>query len=233
MGGVFVTGTDTEVGKTVVCGLLARYLEEKGHRVITQKWIQTGSPGFPIDIASHLKLMHKSKKQMQDYLPLMVPYNFAFPASAHLAAALEKKKISAAKIRGSFQKLSNEFDFVIVEGIGGALVPYNKKKVVIDIAAKLDLPVVIVAKNKLGVINHTLLTIEAAGKRRMTIAGIIFTGSNKQDDKIILEDNRQIIKALGRVRILGQLPWKKNIAELQNDFVPIGNKLLRQLKRKQ
>ena len=61
MGGVFVTGTDTEVGKTVVCGLLARYLEEKGHRVITQKWIQTGSSGFPIDIASHLKLMGKSK----------------------------------------------------------------------------------------------------------------------------------------------------------------------------
>ena len=230
MGGVFVTGTDTEVGKTVVCGLLARYLEEKGHRVITQKWIQTGSPGFPIDIASHLKLMGKSKKQIQDYLSLMVPYNFAFPASAHLAAALEKKKISAAKIRSSFRQLSNEFDFVIVEGIGGAMVPYNKKKVVIDIAAELDLPIVIVAENKLGAINHTLLTIEAVRKRKMTIAGIIFNGSKKQDDKIILEDNRQIIKTLGKVKILGQLPWTKNETELHKAFIPVGNKLLGLLK---
>ncbi len=231
MSGVFVTGTDTEVGKTVVCGLLGRYLNEKGYSVITQKWIQTGSAGFPIDIASHLKLMGRTKKQVQDYLPLITPYNFAFPASAHLAAALEKKIISAAKIKKSFQKLSNEFDFVIVEGIGGALVPYNKKKVVIDIAGELDLPVIIVAKNKLGAINHTLLTIEAVRARGMKITGIIFNGSKNKDNEIILEDNQKIIKALAKTPILGQLTWSKNTPDLQKEFVSIGSRILRQLKR--
>jgi dethiobiotin synthetase len=225
MKAVFITGTDTEVGKTIVCGLLGRYLLEKGCNAVTQKWIQTGSDDYPIDIAAHLKIMGLKKSDYQNYLADIAPYVFKLPASPHLAAAVEKKKISAVKIRNSFKGLTKQFDFVIAEGIGGALVPFNKKRLVIDIADELDLPVIIVAQNKLGAINHTLLTIEAIKARGMNILGIIFNGQKQKADKIILDDNPQIIKSLSKEKILGYLPWQKNVDLLYNAFKPIGEKV--------
>ena len=88
MKAVFITGTDTEVGKTVVTGLLAKFLLDRGQKVITQKWIQTGCEDFPEDIASHLKLMGVAEETVAQYLPLMAPYVFKLPASPHLAAAV-------------------------------------------------------------------------------------------------------------------------------------------------
>jgi len=229
MKAVFITGTDTEVGKTVICGLLANYLLSKGRTVITQKWIQTGSENFPPDIAVHLDLMGKNKSDIEDYLPYIVPYAFRLPASPHLAAALEKKQIDAAKIKKSFQRLSKEFEFVIVEGIGGALVPFNEKELVIDIAQQMALPVIIVAANKLGAINHTLLTIEALKARGINILGVIFNAQNEMQDKIVLEDNPQIIKTLTGEKIFGILPWSKDRRLLCEAFEPIGSDILREL----
>lgn len=226
MKAVFVTGTDTEVGKTVVCGLLGRHLLDAGYKVITQKWIQTGSADFPVDIAVHLKLMNRTKRDLKSYLPYVAPYIFKFASSPHLAAALEKRKISTAKIKRSFNILSKKFDFVIVEGIGGALVPFNRKNLVIDIAKELDLPVVIVAQNRLGAINHTLLTIEAIKARDMKILGIVFNGRRAKGNDIILQDNPKIIKALSGEKILGSLPWLQDKDFLYKAFVPIGRKVL-------
>jgi dethiobiotin synthetase len=232
MNAVLITGTDTEVGKTIVCGLLARYLLDKGYNAITQKWIQTGSSGFPIDIAMHLKLMGKKKADIEKHLPLINPYTFTFAASPHLAAPSEKRKISATKIKNSFKSLTKQFDFVIVEATGGALVPYNHKNLIIDIAKDLKLSVIIVAKNKLGAINHTLLTIEAIKSRHMKIMGIAFNSSPKKENKIILRDNPKIIKTLSGEQVLGTLPWSKNPSLLYKAFIPIGDKILTQLSGK-
>ncbi|MDD5457889.1 MAG: dethiobiotin synthase [Phycisphaerae bacterium] len=225
MKAAFITGTDTGVGKTIVCGLLARYLLDLGRNVITQKWIQTGSAGLSPDIEEHLSLMGKKKEDIEKYLPDIAPYVFRYPASAHLAAALEGKSVDAVKIKNSFTTLSKEFDTVIVEGIGGALVPFNNKELVIDIAKELDIPVIIVAKNKLGTVNHTLLTVEALKARNMKIKGIIFNDC-ENEDKTITDDNPVIIKALTGERILGQLPWLKEKTSLQKAFKPIGDNIL-------
>lgn len=232
MNAVFITGTDTEVGKTVVCGLLGRYLQDQGQNVITQKWIQTGSADFPEDIDTHLKWMGKNRDDIQTLLPLVVPYVFKLPASAHLAAAAENKQISDEKIKDSFTSLSKEHDFVIVEGIGGALVPYNEKKCVIDIAAELGLPVIIVAKNKLGAINHTLLTIEAIQSRGMKILGIVFNSQEEKEDEKILDDNPRIIGKLTPQTILGRLPWSRDEDLLINEFAAIGENISAELQRK-
>lgn len=229
MKAVFVTGTDTDVGKTVVCGLLGRCLLDKGHSVITQKWIQTGASGFPTDIAVHLKLMGRKKEDIEKYLSDITPYRFRFAASPHLSAGLEKKKVNTTRIKNSFKILSKKFDFLIVEGIGGALVPLSMKKLVIDIAKELNLPVLIVAKNKLGAINHTLLTIEAVRARDMRILGIIFNSQHKKDNVIILKDNPQIIKTLTGEKMLGNLPWLKNWDLLHKVFKPIGDKVFTEL----
>jgi dethiobiotin synthetase len=228
---VFVTGTDTEVGKTVVSGLLGRFLLEKKYKAITQKWVQTGTKGLSQDIDRHLALMGIKKKDMVDFLPAMAPYSFKFAASPHLAAACEKKAIRADKIKRSFKVLSGNFDFVIVEGTGGVLVPFDKKRLLIDIAAELRLPALIVARNKLGAINHTLLTIEALKRRGLTIIGIIFNNLSKTANKVILRDNLRIIEALGAERILGNLPCCHDRERLYKNFVPIGRKILSECKK--
>ena len=166
MKAIFITGTDTGVGKTTVSGLLGRFISDRGYLPVAHKWIQTGKENFPTD-----------------YLQWEFVYKFKFPSSPHLAASLEKKAISVNKIKNSFRSLKKKFDFVIVEGIGGALVPFNRRNLVIDIAKKLNLPVLIVANNKLGAINHTLLTIEAIKMRKMKVIGIIFNNQCRKVDK--------------------------------------------------
>lgn len=203
--GIFITGTDTGVGKTLITGYLAKYFRAAGYNCLTQKWIKTGS----------------SSKDG-------APYTFRLPASPHLAAEFEHRKVSFQKIVNSFKNLSLNSDFVLVEGIGGALVPFNKRQLVIDIVKSLNLPVLIVAQNKLGVINHTLLTVESLKVRGLNILGIVFNNL-KGEKKFILKDNPRIIKAFAQITIFGCLPWRKNKAKLYEEFIPIAGAILKSL----
>lgn len=225
MKGIFVTGTDTGVGKSIVTGFLAKYLREKGYKVITQKWVQTGSR-FSADINLHLKIMGVSKSVIKEYLDCICPYIFKLSASPHLAAKAENKKIEIARIKQSFKILSSKFDFVIVEGIGGALVPVNDKRLVIDIANELGLPVLVVAQNKLGAINHTLMTIEVLKQRKMKILGIVFNNCPGQN-KSVLQDNPEIIRKMTKQNILGVLPWNRRLDLLYRKFLPLAAKIIK------
>ena len=230
MKGIFIAGTDTGVGKTIITGLLAKYLCDAGHNVITQKWIQTGSPGFKSsDVMAHLRIAGFDRKKTQKYSDLMLPYVFKTPCSPHLASCIEKREINRVKIIKSFRQLSRDFDFVLVEGVGGTLVPYNKKDLVVDIAARLKLPVLIVAQNKLGAINHTLLTIEALKKRKIRILGLIFNDI-RNEKRRILEDNPRIVKALTKEKLFGVLPREKRLKKLYAKFLPMGKRLKKELK---
>jgi dethiobiotin synthetase len=225
MKAVFVTGTDTEVGKTLVCGLLARYLNEQGLRVVTQKWIQTGSvDDIPEDIASHLCLMDRDASHIASFRSDVCPYQLALPASAHLAGEAEERTIDPERIKQSTLNLIQAFDRVVVEGLGGALVPYSRDGLVIDIVKMLDLPVVVVARNRLGAINHTLLTIEALLARGLKILGVVFNGS-EYENACIAQDNPQIVADLTGQRILGSLPWTKELYALHDAFEPIGESI--------
>lgn len=229
MKGLFVTGTDTGVGKTVISGLLGRYLLDKGYNVITQKWIQTGcGDTLASDIKLHLKIMHREKKGLEDYFDFISPYTFKIPSSPHLASQIENKIINPNKIIKSFKILSRHFDFIIAEGIGGVLVPFNKKRLVIDIVRDLNLPVLVVVQNKLGAINHALLTIEALKKRKINILGIIFNNL-KKEDKRIAADNPVIIKRLTGQEVFGTLPWAEKYDKAYKSFIPLGNKIYKNL----
>ena len=225
MRGIFITGTDTGAGKTMVTGLLARYLMEKGCAVITQKWIQTGCKGFmSSDAEAHLKIMARKKDDIKDYLDCVLPYAFKKAASPHLACSIENKRIDPDKIIKSYRILSRDFDFVIAEGVGGVLVPFNKNKFLIDVAAKLALPVLIVALNKLGAVNHTLLTIEALKRRNIKILGVLFNNLNNED-RAVLKDNPLIVKALSKENIFGVLNRRDSLGKLYREFTPIGEKI--------
>ena len=205
MKAVFICGTDTGVGKTYIAGHLLKMMIDNGIKAVTQKWVQTGSKGFSPDIAQHLKIAGKTRKYVEDILPLVNPYSFKFASSPHLAARLEKKKIDVRKIKYSFKKLSKMFGFVIVEGAGGALVPLNERTLMIDVVKELKMPVIIVAANKLGAINQTLMTIEVLKKRGVRILGVIFNNLEKKEKPSILKDNPEIIKKISGVDILETL----------------------------
>ncbi len=224
--GIFVTGTDTGVGKTVVTGLLGRFLAERGVNVVTQKWVQTGCKGVSEDIEAHIRFMDGDKGFFDKYTEEMAPYIFEFPSSPHLAAALEEKSIDTGRIESAFRRLAQDFDYVIAEGAGGALVPVSEKELMIDIAEKLALPVLVVARNRLGAINQTLLTVEALKRRGLKIAGIVFNHLGGGSNEVVLKDNLQIITKLSGVKVLGELPFREDAAGLYEDFIPIGERIL-------
>ena len=229
---LFVTGTDTGIGKTVVTGLFGRFLAEKGIKVVTQKWVQTGSSAADDDISIHLKLLGRDKLQFEDYLPDMVPYELKFPSSPHLAASIEKKHIDARKIEASFRRLERDFDFILVEGTGGALVPINREKTLVDIAGKLGLSVLIVAANRLGAINQTLMTVESLKKRGLRIEGIVFNRISKRENKAILEDNIRIIEKFTQEKVLGELIHDTDPEKLYGSFLPMGERLLKKMEQR-
>jgi dethiobiotin synthetase len=218
MKAIFVAGTDTGVGKTLVTGLLGRYFIDKGKNVITQKWVATGRAD---DIKNHWRIMGFIPQESRE---LILPYTFKLAASPHLAAGYEQKLINKKKIKRSFLTLLQRYDVVVVEGTGGLLVPINRRSLLIDIVKELKLPVLLVSRNKVGTINHTLLSIEALRKRRIPVIGVVFNNLSKTK-KIILEDNQKIIRKISGIPVLGTLPRSNNINILRNRFKTIGDKI--------
>ena len=159
MKGVFVTGTGTGVGKTVVCGLLAGFLRARGMRVTTQKWVETGVTDGSSDIDVHRRLMGAPGFAAEPPLADRCTYQFSLPASPHLAAALEKRRVDTAVIETAYRRLAETHDVVLVEGAGGFLVPLSEELLTGDLVARIGLPVLVVAVNRLGCVNDVLLTV--------------------------------------------------------------------------
>jgi len=218
MNAIFIAGTDTGVGKTLVTGLLANYLIGKGKSVVTQKWIAAGNAD---DIRTHSKITGFAGRENRG---LRVPYSFKFAASPHLSARLEGKSIDGKKIKKAFLELVRRYDFVIVEGTGGILVPVGRKNLLIDIVEALRLPVILVVHNRLGAINHALLSIEALKRRKIPIIGMVFNNLSKTK-KIILDDNQRIVEEISGVAVLGELPRSGDIEALKKKFKAIGDKI--------
>ncbi|MBN1871752.1 MAG: dethiobiotin synthase [Candidatus Omnitrophica bacterium] len=228
--GIFITGTDTGVGKTVVSGLLAHYILARAGSVITQKWVETGAVGLSRDVQTHLKFMGKGRGYLGPYLKHVSSYTFRYPSSPHLAASLEGRSISIEKIKEGHKILRDGFEYVLVEGVGGALVPLNGKTLVADVARELDLPAILVVGNRLGAINHTLLSIECLESRNIKILGVVFNNF-KGTSRLILSDNSRITKRISGVDVLGTLTYAKESKALYKGFAPIGKKILMKLKR--
>ena len=205
---MFITGTNTDVGKSIVTGLIARHYINNHHSIVTQKWIQTGAEGFSADIQMHWELMGCSKHDYSDYLTDICPYHFKLPASAHLAAKQENKEIDVDVIKASYFRLKQDFDHVLVEGSGGLMMPINEQLTSLDLVKALQLPVLIVFSNELGAINHTLLTIEQCRQHDLEIISIVGNQiKNEHEDALISDDNPRIIKTLSGVSILAQIPY--------------------------
>jgi cobyrinic acid a,c-diamide synthase len=178
--------------------------------------------------------MGRRRAEFRGFLRAMVPVALAAPVSPHLAAELGGARVAASRIRRGFLCLSRHFDFVIIEGTGGLMVPFSRKKLLIDLAQELDLPVLLVAGNRLGAINHTLLSLEALKVRRMKLLGVVFNnlptlrvaGLPGALNRIVLRDNPKVIESLSGQRPLGVLPRTRRPAALMRRFAPVAEKVL-------
>lgn len=220
---IFITATDTGVGKTTVSGLLLKFLIDRSIKAGYQKWASTGDTESPADLASCMQ--NAGLPVNSETLDQQVPYRFAFPASPHLSAELENRKIDPEKIITAYNEMSASYDVLIVEGVGGLLVPLTRNLLLADLLARLKIPTIIVARSGLGTLNHTLLTIESLRSRQIPLAGVIFTDS-ADDNKTLVVDNMKTIGEIGQVEVLGRLPFRPNIQDLIDAFPPIGENIL-------
>ena len=198
MRGLFVTATDTGVGKTIVAASLLAALRARGERVAAFKPVVTGTddppdPDWPPDDAL---LAAAAGMRAQD----VAPARFGPPVSPHLAAELAGAPLDPAALRGACAARAAQADTVVVEGVGGLLVPLTPDYLVRDLARDLGLPLVIAARTGLGTINHTLLTLEAARTVGLVVAGVVLTPWPEQPS-MMERDNRATIARLGDVEV--------------------------------
>lgn len=229
MKGVFVTGTGTGIGKTVVCGLLAGFLRARGMRVTTQKWVETGVADGPSDIDVHRRLMGATGFAAEPPLADRCPYRFSLPASPHLAAALEKRRVDPAVIEAAYRRLAETHDVVLVEGAGGILVPLSEELLTGDLVARIGLPVLVVAENRLGCVNDVLLTVEAVRRRGIPLLGLVFNrlpGEGRGTPAEVLADNPRIVAEITQATVLGEVPLLSDPARGMEAFAPVGRAFL-------
>lgn len=194
--GVFVTGTSTEVGKTVVAAAIARTLAAEGKRVAVFKPAVTGLE--EAGETDHALLRRASGSNQSD--EEIAPYRYGPPASPHLAAALAGEEIDPERLRQAAQAAAAGADAIVCEGVGGLLVPLSPAYLVRDLAVDLGYPLAIVAGPGLGTINHTLLTLESARAAGLEVAAVILNPWPEEPSEIE-RDNRETIAALGEVRV--------------------------------
>ncbi|MEN8135102.1 MAG: dethiobiotin synthase [Thermodesulfobacteriota bacterium] len=220
---IFITATDTGVGKTMISGLLLRFLRQQAIKAGYQKWASTGDAENPADLLASLKMADLEPEPT--LLDRQVPYRFAFPASPHLAAELEQKEIDPKIIVSAYQEMAESYEILVVEGVGGLLVPLRRDLLLADLLGRLKLPTIIISRTGLGTINHTLLTIEAMRSRQIPLTGVIFTDLEEVDE-VLVRDNMKTIAETGRIEVLGRLPHCRDSRELIGAFAPIGERIL-------
>ncbi len=165
--GLFITGTDTGVGKTFVAGAIAAHLRSKGKSVGVLKPAETGCRERGGELYPADAMLLKKAAGTDDPIELICPYIFSEPLAPAVAAKRAKVKINIGLIEEIYKMLSERHDFVIVESAGGLMVPLSGKYLNLDLAQALNLPVVIVGRAGLGTINHTMLTVTAARERNL------------------------------------------------------------------
>ncbi len=189
----FVSGIDTNIGKSYATAYLARLWTEQGIRTITQKFIQTGNaPGYSEDIELHRRLMGIPYLP-EDEAGITKPEIFSYPASPDLASRIDKRPIDFAKIETCTAQLSDAYDAVLVEGAGGLMVPLTAELLTIDYIQQSGYPLVFVTSGRLGSVNHTLLSFEAIERRGIKLHTVMYNLFPEGEDKVIQADTEQYI----------------------------------------
>jgi dethiobiotin synthetase len=189
--GLFITGTDTGVGKTVVTSQLGRALQNKGYDVGVMKPLQTGLESDVGDYSVYKKWMKVDEEE------IVVPIQLKAAQAPSIAFSMEKRVFQFDAIQRSLYILNARHKNMLIEGAGGVLVPIWGKFTMRDLMVKIGLPVLVVCRASLGTINHTLLTIEALKKSGLEIGGLVFNPVPNAEDAVFQKVKREIVSLSG------------------------------------
>jgi len=209
--GYFITGTDTGVGKTLVAGGLAALYRSRGLNVGVMKPVATGCKRINNTLVSDDAVFLKFLAEVEDEYELINPVSFEQPLAPTVAARLSNTKIDSDKINTAFDTLCERHEYMIVEGIGGLLVPIDEYYFVVDMAEEMELPLIVVCRPTLGTINHTLLTVSYARQHGLEVKGIIVNESTENCDAVVKNTNTEEIKRLTDLPIIGTIPFHKKL----------------------
>ncbi len=189
---IFISGIDTDAGKSYATGFLARKLTEEGNRVITMKFVQTGNRDYSEDIDVHRHIMGIGM-QPADIDHTTAPVIFSYPCSPQLAAAIDGRDIDLDLIDRCADILDNQYDITLIEGAGGLMVPLTDTFWTIDYPATRNIPVALVTNGRLGSISHTLLALEALRQKNIQISHLLYN-THFDRDKTIVADTRAFLR---------------------------------------
>lgn len=190
----FITGTDTDAGKTFVTSLLTRSLRKAGFDTVAMKPLCCGEPG------DTLELQAAANNELT--MPEVTPVAYKAPLAPIEAARLEGKTFDPSTVMSAFQKLRGSHVSLLVEGVGGWLVPIAPGYSSADLAKAMALPVLLVVRNRLGALNHTLLTLESIKAHGLTCSGIVLNNHPADEVDLAREGNRRLLPTLTDVPIV-------------------------------
>jgi dethiobiotin synthetase len=219
MRGLFVTGTDTGVGKSIVAAAACAALAERGERVAAFKPVVTGLAEPDGDFPPDHELLAGAAGGGQSPADV-APYSYDPPLSPHLAAELAGETIEPAHLVATARALAADADVLVAEGVGGLLVPLTPGYLVRDLARDLSLPVVVAARTGLGTINHTLLTVEAARAVGLEVAGVVMTPWPAEPERIE-RSNRATVERLAGVVVSGLGPVELSTLAARGAELPL------------
>lgn len=221
--GIFVTGTDTGVGKTVVTAGILRWLRNQGIDTVPMKPVQTaGALDGERVIAPDLEFCLSASRMRPcgHELQLMSPYVYKHACSPHLAGRMSQRYVEPSKIKDCADKLLQNHQALVVEGAGGIMVPINESLTMLDLMKMLAYPVVLVSRFGLGTINHTLMSIQVLRKFEIKLIGVLFNHTElpQPENQLIEKDNPRAIAQFSNVRVLGKLRYMNNLSSRMEDM---------------
>lgn len=193
-GSYFITGIDTDIGKTYFTGKLAKTLYDNGQSIITQKLIQTGCHHYADDVLTHRQMMGIDLLDC-DKTGLTMPCVLSYPCSPHLASRLDNKPIDLEYIYQSTCQLEKEFNIILIEGAGGLFVPLTERFFFIDYIQTYNYPIILVTSGRLGSINHTILSIEAILNRGLNLYALTYNSKDDSQDGVIANESKRYLKS--------------------------------------
>jgi dethiobiotin synthetase len=207
--GIFITGTDTAVGKTLIAAGLAAALTEQGIDVGVMKPLESGAPSFGSAPIPRDALYLKEITGVIDDLNLINTYCFHAPLAPGIAAEREGVEIDLKRIKTQYEKLNARHQFMVVEGAGGLLVPVAEGVLLPELIKLLELPLFLVARSNLGTINHILLSLFYCQEEGLVVKGVIMNKSNADADSSE-ESNARVVTQFSGVPVLGSFPYLRD-----------------------
>ena len=217
MAGLFITGVDTAVGKTFVARGIASALRAQGRRVGVLKPVETGCAGGATRRPADAIALRAAAGSRLD-LDRICPYQLAAPLAPDVAASLENRRVDPVVIAAAFRAVARAHDITLVEGAGGLLVPIAGRYSMADLARDLGLPLLVVVDSKLGSINHTLLTLEAAAARGLTVRGYVLNRASAAHDAATAT-NAPALARCTDTPCLGAIDWTPSAEQDPGEIV--------------